>query len=110
MESLVVSAAPPSNGVQTGGGGFPVLDSNALLRHIATILEVTLGASWKDLESAGSLLSPGRLADTTTRVTRFGTESQLALYIQKDILPSDGLDGIVDGPSMFSSRLGPFPS
>lgn len=99
MESLLAPSTPPSNGVSTGGGAFPVLDTNALLEHIGKLLEVTLGASWKDLESFGSLFSPARLAETTTKVNRFGTESQLALYVQKDILPPDGLDGVIDGPS-----------
>lgn len=107
MESLVAPSIPPSNGVSTGAGGaYPALDTHALLKHIANILDVTLGASWKDLESFGSLLSPARLAETTTRVNRFGTESQLALYVQKDILPPDGLDGIIDGPSEWRKHPG----
>jgi dynein heavy chain 1, cytosolic len=100
MESMVTSPASPSNGVATGGV-FPTVDPEAILNHLAGILDITLGASRKDLEKPGSLLSKGRLADTTARVTRFATESQVALYIQKDALSADGLDGVIDGSSSY---------
>ena len=94
MESMVTSPASPSNGVATGG--FSTIDPEVILNHLAGILDITLGASRRDLETAGSMLSKGRLADTTARVTRFATESQVSLYIQKDLQPSEKLDGVTD--------------
>jgi dynein heavy chain 1 len=95
MESLVTSPASPStNGLATGG--FPTIDPNVVVEYLASVLEITLGANRKDLESAGSLLSKPRYSETVQRCTRFATESQVALYVQKDIAAGDGLNGDID--------------
>ena len=96
-ESLMISqAASPS----TNGGGFPTIDPLVVVDHLASVLEITLGAARKDLENVGSLLSKARLAETVQRCQRFATESQVALYVQKDIKAEDGLDGVIDAPSI----------
>lgn len=84
MESLVASAASPTNGTATNSS-FPVVDSLLVIEHLASVLEITLGATRKDLESNGSLLSKSKYSDTAQRCARFATESQTALYVQKDI-------------------------
>jgi dynein heavy chain 1 len=95
MESLVTSPASPStNGLATGA--FPTIDPNVVVEYLASVLEITLGAKRKELESAGSLLSKARYSETVQRCTRFATESQVALYVQKDIAAGDGLNGDVD--------------
>lgn len=104
MESLVTSPASPStNGLATSA--FPTIDPNLVVEYLASVLEITLGAQRKELESAGSLLSKARYSETVQRCTRFATESQVALYVQKDIAASDGLNGEVDASGICSSLL-----
>lgn len=55
-------------------------------QHLADLLEVTLGASLEELEGPGSLFSPSRKAETLQRSARFASESQMALYVQKNIV------------------------
>jgi dynein heavy chain 1 len=98
MESLVTSpAASPS----TNGGGFPPIDALVVVDYLASVLQITLGAARKDLENVGSLLSKARLAETVQRCQRFATESQVALYVQKDIAAGDGFDGVMDASSIY---------
>lgn len=92
MESL--AASPSTNGVATNA--FPTIDPHAVVEYLAQVLEITLDAKRKDLENAGSLLSKSRYSETVQRCTRFATESQVALYVQKDIAAGDGLNGDVD--------------
>lgn len=86
-------AAPPA---------FPIIESSVVVEYLASVLEVTLGASRKDLEGRDSLLSKGRRAETVQRCTRFATEAQVALYVQKDVvLDTTGADD-VSGMSLSS--------
>jgi dynein heavy chain 1 len=102
MESLVTSPASPStNGLASGA--FPTIDSSVVVEYLASVLEITLGAKRKDLESAGSLLAKARYSETVQRCTRFATESQVALYVQKDIAAGDGLNGDVDASGIWLS-------
>ena len=66
-----------------------VVDPDVVVRHLTDLLEVTLGASIEDLESAGSLLSPSSKHDTLQRCTKFASASQVALYVSKDYLHSE---------------------
>lgn len=97
MESMVTSPASPNNGMTTGG--FPAIEPDVIISHLANILDITLGATRKDLEQNGSLLAKAKLSETTSRVARFATESQVALYIQKDAEPADDTDGDLDAPN-----------
>lgn len=100
MESLATSPATPStNGAATGG--LPTIDPTLIVEHLVAVLEIALGATRRELENVGSLLSKARYSDTVLRCTRFATESQLALYVQKDVALVDGLDGVVDASSMY---------
>jgi len=92
MESLVANPVSP-NGVSSQVGGYSAFDAEPLLKHISDVLSITLSANQNELEASGSLFSRARLAETTTRVTRYATESQTALYVQKDVVLSDTLDG-----------------
>ncbi|TAQ87556.1 hypothetical protein B7494_g4139 [Chlorociboria aeruginascens] len=95
MESLVNSPGNPSqNGLATGA--FPTIDPAVVVEYLVSVLQITLGASRRDLENVGSLLSKARYSDTVQRCTRFATESQVALYIQKDVASVDGLENGLD--------------
>lgn len=91
MEGLVTSPATATNGVTSTA--FPTIDPSLVVEHLASVLQITLGASRKELENDDSLLSKSRYSETVQRCTRFATESQVALYVQKDIAGGDLLDG-----------------
>lgn len=74
-----------------------VMDPEFLLRHIVSLLKVTLEASTEDLETRGSILSDARRNDTVQRCSRFASESQVVLYLQKDIVPSKIRNGLPNG-------------
>ena len=107
MESLVnTQASPSTNGLATST--IPTIDPNVVVEYLAQVLEVTLGAKRKDLERAGSLLSKTRYSETVQRCTRFATESQVALYVQKTIGAKDGLNGDLEfsGALLFLENFG----
>lgn len=91
MEGLVTSPATISNGVAPTA--FSTIDPSLVVEHLASVLEIALGASRKELENEHSLLSKSRYSETVQRCTRFATESQVALYVQKDIASGESLDG-----------------
>ncbi|KAL9102708.1 MAG: hypothetical protein Q9163_002170 [Psora crenata] len=76
------------------------IDPDLVIRHLIDLLEITLGASTEDLEGKGSLLSDAKRKDTVQRCTRFASESQVALYVQKDIAPSDIPNGLPNGHAL----------
>ena len=84
--------APSSNSVTT-------IDPNVVLQHLVDLLEVTIGASAEDLERPGSLLSTYKRHDTVQRCTRFASESQVAIYVQKDVVLTDAVNGDPHGSS-----------
>ena len=69
------------------------IDPEAIVQHLADLLEVTLGASLDELQSRGSLLSTGKRKETIQRCTRFVSEPQVALYIQKTFTEQQHLNG-----------------
>ena len=70
-----------------------MVDSGAVIQYLTEVLQVTLGAQKSELESAGSLLSESKYNETQQRCTRFASESQVALYVQKDIVPAEETNG-----------------
>lgn len=102
--------SPSANGLAAGGNGGYQIDPLLILDHLTQVCEITLGASRKELENVGSLLSKAKVSDTTQRVQRWA-ESQAVLYLQKDIAASaDVIDGPLDGTGMYfqagTQRLG----
>ena len=81
------------------------IDPDLVVRHLIDLLEITLGASNEDLEGDGSLLSPAKRQDTVQRCTRFASESQVALYVQKDIANIDVPNGFTNGSTQEGERL-----
>lgn len=97
MESLVATpASPATNGVVSSP--FSTIDPVLVVEHLVAVLEITLGATRRELESFGSLLSKAKYSDTIQRCARFATESQVVLYVRKDIISEgeDGIQGISD--------------
>lgn len=89
---MEVAASGAPNGVSTPDVAA-VVDSGVVVQYLTDVLQVTLGALKSELESAGSLLSSARYNDTVQRCTRFASESQVALYVQKDIVAAEDTNG-----------------
>ena len=89
--------SPGANGRAPSAQLSASIDSNLVVQHLVDVLEVTLGATSSDLDSPGSLLSKARKSETIQRCTRFASESQVVLYIQKDVASpevSNGTNGL----------------
>ena len=93
----VASPGQGVNGHPSTMARVPTLDPDAVVRHLVDLLEVTLGATPEDLEAKGSLLSDSKKQDTLGRCTRFASEPQVALYVQKDIASSAVQNGVLNG-------------
>ena len=74
-----------------------IIEPEQLLKHLVGLLKITLEASLEDLEAKGSILSDARRTDTLQRCLRFASESQVALYVQKDILATGSSNQLVNG-------------
>jgi dynein heavy chain 1 len=89
---MEVAASGVPNGVPTPESAA-LVDSGAIIQYLTEVLQVTLGAQRSELESAGNLLSESRYNETLQRCTRFASESQVALYVQKDIVTAEDTNG-----------------
>ncbi len=87
----VLSPSTP-NGVAASNAP-PSTDPVLVLEHIAALIQTTLGAARKELEAVGSLLSKSKHSETLNRCARFATESQVALYAQKDQIEEGTING-----------------
>ena len=83
---------------------LPGLDPLIVVEYLVRLLQTTLDASREDLEREGCLLSKSSLQETVQRCTRFAAESQVALYVQKDVLPDVLPPGGVNGAERSSGR------
>ena len=93
----VASPGQVANGHTPSTPAPAIVDPALVVRHLVDLLEVTLGASTEDLESKGSLLADSKRGDTVQRCTRFASESQVALYVQKDAVSPDIPNGTSNG-------------
>ncbi|KAK4240895.1 dynein heavy chain, N-terminal region 1-domain-containing protein [Achaetomium macrosporum] len=97
MEAVTPPLQSPSPGPNGAGDGvgnapFAAVDPVRVVDHVAVLLQAALGATRAELEAPGSLLSKTRYPDTLQRCTRFALDAQVALYIQKDLIPADSLE------------------
>ena len=92
----VVSPGQGANGRPPSPHTPAAIDPDLIVRHLVDLLEITLGASTEDLEGRDSLLSEAKRRDTVQRCTRFASESQVALYIQKYIGATITSNGTAD--------------
>lgn len=103
LDSSASSSGNGANGVATST--FPSIDPKIVVEFLASVLQITLGATRHDLEHTGSLLSETRYSDTAQRCTRFASESQQAvIYVQKDVVPQEE-GGSPDVPSKNLAHL-----
>ncbi|KAI0014906.1 cytoplasmic dynein heavy chain [Xylariomycetidae sp. FL0641] len=98
---MMEAATPPLGAQSPGTNGITpsslvAIEPTVVVEHLASVVSIALGATRADLERPGNLLSSADYADTLQRCSRFATDTQVALYIQKDIQPSDD---IPDGPA-----------
>lgn len=103
MESLVTS--PGATSPKPNATDAFAIDPLIIVEYLASVLEITLGATRTELEQSGSLLSPDSRSHTIQRCSRFALENQLALYVTKDIVSTGGLDGVIDDSSTVLSRV-----
>ncbi|KAJ5337919.1 hypothetical protein N7452_004647 [Penicillium brevicompactum] len=89
---MEVASSGVPNGV-SAPEATALVDSGAVIQYLTEVLQVTLGAQKSELEGEGSLLSESRYNDTLQRCTRFASESQVALYVQKDIVAAEETNG-----------------
>jgi len=93
----VVTPRQGANGHAPSTPSPAIIDPDLVVRHLVDLLEVTLGASSEELEGKGSILSEARRSDTLQRCTRFASESQVALYVQKTVVTPDLPNGALNG-------------
>ncbi|KAK9422351.1 putative Dynein heavy chain [Seiridium unicorne] len=104
METAALGPQDPvANGISSPSS-LVMIDPDKVVEHLAAVVTIALGATRQDLEREGNLLSPASHADTVQRCTRFASDSQVALYIQKEIVSAlDVADGPLDNvPSTYS--------
>jgi dynein heavy chain 1 len=89
---MEVAPSGVPNGISTPEAAA-LVDTRAVIQYLTEVLQVTLGAQKSELETAGSLLSEAKYNETLQRCTRFASESQVALYVQKDILVAEETNG-----------------
>lgn len=92
-----VSPGQGANGHPPSTAGPAIIDPNTVIQYLVNLLEIILGASTEDLEGKGSILSESRKSDTLQRCSRFASESQVAIYVQKDIISPDVPSGRANG-------------
>ena len=93
----VVSPGQGVNGHPPSSPAPAFINPDTVVRYLADLLEIILGASTEDLESEGSILSESKKSDTVQRCTRFASESQVALYVQKNAISPDVPNGRANG-------------
>lgn len=67
------------------GASVGTVDPHSIIDYLVSVLSVTLGANKRELESEGSLLSTQQKSSTLQRCTQFAVDTQVALYVQKDL-------------------------
>ncbi|KAG9253399.1 dynein heavy chain, N-terminal region 1-domain-containing protein [Emericellopsis atlantica] len=90
MEVSTPVATPPTNGVPAAP--FPTIEPERVVEYLASVCTIALGATQEELEQPGNLLHKSRYGDMVSRCTRFATDTQTVLYIQKDIAASSAVE------------------
>lgn len=86
---------PSANGISPSS--FITIDPALVVDYLASVVTIALGATREELERPDNLLSKENHEDTIQRCSRFATDAQVAMYVQKDAKPSDEMpEGPVD--------------
>ncbi|KAK4963385.1 dynein heavy chain [Elasticomyces elasticus] len=84
-------ATTGGNGVVANGSltapATLVVDPQAVVTYLSSVLEVTLGATQAELAGPGSLLHRDLLQETVARCQRFAQETQVSLYVLRKATP-----------------------
>ena len=100
----ILTPGQGANGHSLPEPATATIDPDLIIQHLTDLLEITLGASLEDLKGNGSILSEARQSDTLRRCSRFASESQVALYVQKTVAALDLPNELSNGQNL-SSRL-----
>ena len=103
---MEVSSPGTPNGVAASNPPAAT-DPLQVLEHLSALIQTTLGAARRELEEVGNLLSKAKLSETLSRCARFATESQVALYAQKDVVEESSINGHDDNYGMQISLVPP---
>ncbi len=95
METVVAPLSPNQNGSEAFA-----IDPTVVIEYLSSVIQITLGATRKELESSGSLLSPDLKGHSIQRCIRFASDNQVALYVTKDIASAGDIDGALAGAGM----------
>ncbi|KAJ1333646.1 dynein cytoplasmic 1 heavy chain [Microdochium nivale] len=107
MDAVASPLSPGANGTSpVAASALGTVEPSLVLEYLAAVVSIALGSTREELERTGSLLSPELHDDTLQRCSRFASDSQVALYIQKEAsVPEnapDDLDGEVSTSYNFS--------
>lgn len=95
VASPLALQGPGTNGISPSA--LITIDPTLVVEYLASVVTIALGATRDELKSPDNLLSKENHADTVQRCSRFATDTQVAMYVQKDVKPSDDIpDGPVD--------------
>lgn len=101
-------STPPAQGTPTNGvppAPFPTIDPERVVEHLVEVCKVALGATTEELEQSGNLLHKSRYSETVSRCTRFATDTQNVLYIQKDIASSSTIENGTENAGLCNDFL-----
>lgn len=87
--------SPPAQGAPANGVAPPpflTIEPERIIEHLVAVCRVALGAEPDDLEQPGNLLHKSCHSETVARCTRFATDAQNVLYIQKDVATSAAVE------------------
>lgn len=74
---------------------LPAFSPIVLVDYLTEVLSITLGATKRDLEVNGSILSDARYSETLSKCSRFAAEPIVALYASKDVLEREHPEDVI---------------
>jgi dynein heavy chain 1 len=98
---MEVASSGTPDGAPTAMTQVPVVDPEIVVQYLVDVLQVTIGALKSELEDTGSLLSQAKYNETASRCIRFASDSQVALYVQKDLVAAESANGTAEGEGMY---------
>lgn len=95
MEVSVPPQGLPPNGLApTASTG---VEPELMVKHLAAVCEIALGATQHDLEQEGNMLHASLSSETVSRCSRFANDTQNVLYILKEVAQPSMVENSLDG-------------